>query len=109
MFNKELAEELHKTIVRKLKKKQKVYSSFIDNIWGDVLADIQFIRKFNKGVCFLLYIIDIFGKYGCVIPLKDKKCITITYAFQKVLDEYNHKPNKRQHVLIYQVLLKRLI
>ena len=29
-----------------------------------------------------------------VIPLKDKNCITITNAFQKILDESNHKPNK---------------
>ena len=44
--NKELAEELHKPIIIKLKKR-KVYSSFIDNIWGADLADMQLIRKFN--------------------------------------------------------------
>ena len=38
--NKELAEELHKPIIRKFKKR-KVYSSFIDNIWGADLADMQ--------------------------------------------------------------------
>ena len=44
---------------------------------------MQLISKFNKGICFLLCDIDIFGKYALVIPLKDKKCITITNAFQK--------------------------
>ena len=33
-------------------------------------------------------------KYPWVDPLKDKKCIAITYTFQKNLDESNHKPNK---------------
>ena len=38
MWNKELAEELHKPIIRKLKKR-KVYLSFIDNIWDGDPAD----------------------------------------------------------------------
>ena len=42
----------------------------------------------------MLYVIDIFSKYTWVIPLKDKKCITITDTFQKILDESNLKPNK---------------
>ena len=49
--NKELAEELHKTINRKSKKRE-VHSPFIDNIWGVDLADMQLIRKFNKGIRF---------------------------------------------------------
>ena len=48
MSNKELAEELHKPITRKFIKR-KVYSSFIDIIWGDDLTDMQLIIKFNKG------------------------------------------------------------
>ena len=65
--NKELAEELHKPIIRKFKK-WKLYSSFIDNIWGADLADRQLISKFNKGIRFLLRVIDIFRKYAWVIP-----------------------------------------
>ena len=52
------------------------------------------ISKFNKGFRFLLCGIDIYRKFVWVIPLKDKKGITITNAFQKILDESNHKPNK---------------
>ena len=52
------------------------------------------ISKFNKEFRFLLCVIDIYSKYAWVIPLKDKKGITITNAFQKILDESNHKPNK---------------
>ena len=44
---------------------------------------MQLISKFNKGFRFLLCVIDIFSKYAWAIHLKDKKCITITNAFQK--------------------------
>ena len=70
--NEQLAEELHKPIIRKFKKR-KVYSAFKDNICGADLANMQLISKFNKGFRFLLYIIDIFSKYAWVVPLKDKK------------------------------------
>ena len=63
--NKELEEELHKPIIRKFEKR-KVHSSFIDNIWGADLADMQLISKFNKGLRFLLCVIDIYSKYEFV-------------------------------------------
>ena len=53
MSNKILAAELDKPIIRKFDK-QKVYSSFIDNIWGADLADMQLISKFNKGIRFFI-------------------------------------------------------
>ena len=92
MSNKELAEELRKPIIRKFKKRE-VHSSFTDNIWGADLANMQLISKFNKGSRFLLRVIDTFS-YAWDIPFKDKRSITITYAFQKNLDESNCKPNK---------------
>ena len=52
------------------------------------------ISKFNKGFRFLLCVIDIYSKYTWVIPSKDKKGITITNAFQRILDKANRKPNK---------------
>ena len=48
---------------------------------------MQLISKFNKGFRFLLCVIDIFSKYAWVVPLKDKKGITIVNAFQKMLDK----------------------
>ena len=62
LANKELAEELHKPILRKFKKRE-VHSTFIDNIWGADLADMQLISKFNKEFRFLLRVIDIYSKY----------------------------------------------
>ena len=93
MSNKELAEELDKPIIRKFKKR-KLNSSFIDNIWGTDLADMQLISNFNKEFRFLLCVIDIYSKYAWVIPLKDKKGITIANGFQKFLDKSKRKPSK---------------
>ena len=90
--NKELSKELYRQIIQKLKKR-KVHSSFTDNIWGADLADVQLICKFNKGR-FLLWVIDIYSKYTSVIPLKDKKGIIITNAFENILDKSKHKQNK---------------
>ena len=50
LSNQQLAEELHKSIIRKFEK-QKVHSSFIDNSWGADLAHMQVISKFNEAVC----------------------------------------------------------
>ena len=55
---------------------------------------MQLISKFNKGFRFLLCVIDIFSKYPWVVPLKDKKGVSIVGAFQKILDDSNRKPNE---------------
>ena len=74
--NIQLADELHKPIIRKLKKR-KVYSSIRDTILGVDLADMQLLSKFNKGFRFSLCVIDIYIKYAWVIPLKDKKKVQV--------------------------------
>ena len=93
MPNQQLANQLHKPIIRKFKKR-KVYSSFKDNIWGDDLADMQLISKYNKKNRYLLCAIDLFSKYAFVAPLKDKNGITIANAFQSILDNSKRKSNK---------------
>ena len=92
--NEQLANELHKPIIRKFEK-GKVYSTFKDNIWGADLADMQLLSKYNKGIRFLFCVIDIFNKYAWVVPLKDKERISIVKAFQSILKQSNsRKPNK---------------
>ena len=91
--NQQLAEELHKPIIRKFEKR-KVHVAFKDNIWGADLADMQLLSKYNKGIRFLLCVIDIFSKYAWVVPLKDKKGVSIATAFQSILKQSNRKPNK---------------
>ena len=55
---------------------------------------MQLIRKFNKGIRFLLCVIDIYSKYTWVVPFKDKKGATVINAFQNVLDKSDCKPSR---------------
>ena len=73
MTNKELAEELHKPIIRKLKK-GKVHSLFIQNSWG---AEVNLIKYLDFSYVLLTFIVNmhIYSKYALVIPLEIKKGI----------------------------------
>ena len=90
--NYQLANELHKPIIKNIKKR-KVYCSFKENIWGVDLTDMQSLSRFNKGIKYLLCAIDLFSKYVWVIPLKDKKGTSIINAFQKIIPK-ERKANK---------------
>ena len=93
MSNQQLADKLHKPIIKKFKRR-KVYSLFKDNIWGVNLADMPLISKCNKEIKFLLCLIGLFSKYAWVIPLKGKKGNSIVNAFQKLLNDWKRKSNK---------------
>ena len=89
-----LADELHKPIINKFNKR-KVYSQFKDNIWGVDLAKMQSLSRKNKGIKYLLCAIDLYSNYAFVIPLKDKKGISIVNAFNKIIKQSERKPNKK--------------
>ena len=55
---------------------------------------MQLISKHNKGIRYLLCVIDLFSKYAWAVPLKDKKRVSIVNAFQIILDCSKRKPNK---------------
>ena len=88
-----LADELHKPVIKKFNKR-KVYSQFKDNIWGVDLVDMQSLSKKNKGIKYLLCAIDLYSKYSFVVPLKDKKGISVTNGFNKIIKQSGRKPNK---------------
>ena len=88
-----LADELHQPGIKKFNKR-KVYSQFKDNIWRVDLADMQSLSRKNKGIKYLLCAIDLYSKYAFVIPLKDKKEISIVNAFDKIIKQSKRKPNK---------------
>ena len=60
---------------------------------GVDLTDMQSLSKYNKGINYLLFAIDLFSKYAWVIPIKDKKGTSIVNAFKKIISE-GRKPNK---------------
>ena len=63
-------------------------------MWVADLADMQSISKFDKGITFLLCVIDTFSKYAWVAPLKNKKGVTIVNAFQSISKNSNKKTKK---------------
>ena len=86
-----LAEELHKPIRRKFEKRR-VLVNGIDRIWAADLVDMQAFSKFNRGIKYLLAVIDVFSKYGWLIPLKDKTGKSVASALKTIFKE--RKPEK---------------
>ena len=86
--NKQLAEELHKPVTKKLKRR-KVYAR-----WATDVAEMRSLSSKNKNVKHLLCIIDVVTKYAQVKPLKNKEGKTVLNAFIKIVNESNHNPNK---------------
>ena len=92
-WSQQLAEELHKPITRKFRKRR-VISYGIDKIWAGDLVEIQKYSKCNKGIKYFLTVIDVFSKYGWIVPLKDKKTESVSLAFDLIFKKSKRKPEK---------------
>ena len=55
---------------------------------------MSLISKFNKGIKYLLCVIDLFSRYAWVVHLKNKKGESIVEGFQSILNTSGRKPNK---------------
>ena len=85
-WTSELANELHKTIRHKFPTRR-VFAKKANDIWAaDLIEMIPYSRQ-NKGYKYLLTVIDIFSKYGWIIPLKRKSGVEVTDAFKKLFKE----------------------
>ena len=92
-WSQQLAEELHKPITRNFRKRR-VISYGIDKIWAADLVEIQKYSKWNKGIKYLLMVIDVFSKYGWIVPLKDKKTESVSLSFDRIFKKSKRKPEK---------------
>ena len=92
-WSQQLAEELHKPITRNFRKRR-VISCGVDKIWAADIVEIQKYSKWNKGVKYLLMVIDVFSKYGWIVPLKDKKTESVSLAFDLIFKKSKRKPEK---------------
>ena len=90
-WSQQLADELHKPITRNFQKRS-VVSNGIDDIWAADLVEMQKFSKWNKGIRYLLMVIDVFSKYGWIKVLKNKKTETVYEAFRNIIMESNRKP-----------------
>ena len=88
--NKTLSEELHKA-KRKNYPRRRIIVNHIDEIFAADLVEMQKFAKLNKGYRYLITCIDIFSKCSWVIPLKDKRGITIKNALEKIFNERKPK------------------
>ena len=83
-WSDELAEELHKPVKKKFKKR-KVVVHRVDQTWASDLVDMQPWSKYNGNYKYLLTVIDVFSKYGWIVPIKDKKRETVVSAFKEIM------------------------
>ena len=88
--NKILSEELHKS-KRKNYPRRRIIVNYINEIFAADLVEMQKFAKLNRGYRYLLTCIDIFSKFVWVIPLKDKKGITIKNALEKIFKQRKPK------------------
>ena len=79
----QLAEELHKPITRKFTKRR-VFVKGVDEIWAADLVEMGRFSDWNKGIKYLLMVIDVFSKCGWIEPLQNKKGETVAAAFEKI-------------------------
>ena len=86
-----LAEELHKPVTRKFEKRR-VIARGVDNIWAADFVDMKAFAKDNEGVKYLLTVLDVFSKYGWIVPLKTKKGVEVANALRQIFKE--RKPEK---------------
>ena len=66
-----MANELHKPVRRRFNKRT-VFAKQVDDIWTADLVDMSSFLRSNKGYKSLLSVIDVFSKYGCIVPLQTK-------------------------------------
>ena len=85
-WQQQLADELHKPIKRNFTGRR-VLVNHVDEVWCSDLVEMQQFSKWNKGYRYLLMVLDVFSKYGWIIPLKDKKGETVSEAFKTILKE----------------------
>jgi len=64
-----------------------VIVNHVDEIWCSDLVEMQQFSEWNKGYRYLLMVLDVFSKYGWIVPLKDKKGETVTEAFKTIFKE----------------------
>ena len=58
------------------------------------LVEVQKYSKWNKGIKYLLTVIDVFSKYGWIVALKDKKTESVSLAFDIIFEKSKRKPEK---------------
>ena len=68
----------------------------LDDQWVADLVEVQPLAKYNRGIRYLLTVVDVLSKYAWVQPLKDKTGVALVKAFEKILKQGRRHPNRLQ-------------
>ena len=79
-----LANELHKPIIRKFKRRKVNFGNFPNEIWSADLMDLKKLKKYNNGFQYIINIIDLYSRYAWSIPIKNKTGKSIVEAFDSI-------------------------
>ena len=89
-WEEKLADELHKPIRRNFPKRRVIVHN-VDDIWCSDLVHMQKLSKWNKGYKYLLMVLDLFSKYGWIVPLKTKTGLEVSKAFESIFKKCKGK------------------
>ena len=91
---KNLIYTLHKPVRRRYTTNPTIANS-IDHQWAADLADMKNLSRYNKGIKYLLTVIDILSKFAWVVPLKNKTGTEQKRGFDSILRQ-GRKPLRLQ-------------
>ena len=82
-WSNQLENELHKPVRRRFDKRT-LFAKQVDDIWTADLVDMSPFSRSNEGYKYLLTVIDVFSKYGWIVPMKTKTGKEFAQAFRKL-------------------------
>ena len=95
VLERDLAYTLHKPRRRRFPTVPVVVGG-LDDQWVADLVEVQPLAKYNRGLRYLLTVVDVLSKYAWVQPLKDKTGVALVKAFEKILKQGRRHPNRLQ-------------
>ena len=95
VLERDLAYTLHKPPRRRFPTVPVIVGG-LDDQWVADLVEVQPLAKYNRGIRYLLMVLDVLSKYAWVQPLKDKTGVALVHAFDKILKQGRRHPNRLQ-------------
>jgi len=93
VLERDLAYTLHKPRRRRFPTVPVIVGG-LDDQWVADLVEVQPLAKYNRGIRYLLTVLDVLSKYAWVQPLKAKTGVALVRAFEKIVKQ--RQPNRLQ-------------
>ena len=94
---------LHKPVRKRFPRSPYTVTN-IDDVLEMVLADLRSLSKYNDTYKYLLNVIDIFSRYACSVPRKDKNANPIRVGLKSLFQ--NTKPISIQPDRVLNLLMQ---